>query len=52
MAGMGKVALNEWLLSGWRTDDLNGRLWALADRPVLGSASPIANVATSWQADV
>jgi len=35
MAGMGKVALNEWLLSGWRTDDLNGRLWAAADRQLL-----------------
>jgi hypothetical protein len=34
MAGMGKVALNEWLLSGWRTDHLNGRLWAFPVRPL------------------
>jgi hypothetical protein len=30
MTGMGMIALNEWLLSGWRADDLNGREWALS----------------------
>ena len=29
----------------------NGRFWALPVRPLLGSALPIANVATWWTAD-
>lgn len=29
MAGMGKIALNEWLLSGSHVDHLNGQEWAI-----------------------
>lgn len=32
---MGKIALNEWLLSGWRADDLNDQEWAEAEWPEL-----------------
>jgi hypothetical protein len=34
MTGVEKIALNEWLLSGWRADELNGRLWTVpANQP-------------------
>jgi hypothetical protein len=47
-----KVALAERLLSVAKMGHMNVHVWALADRPVLGSASPIANVATWWLAAV
>jgi hypothetical protein len=32
MTGIEKIALNEWLLSGWRANDLKGREWAFPVR--------------------
>jgi hypothetical protein len=52
IAGMERIALNEWLLAGWRTDDLNGRLWALAECPLSGCQPDAANVRLWWKADI
>ena len=48
----GKALLNERLLSVPRIALMSVSVWVTADRPLMGSAMPTANVATWWLADV
>lgn len=43
---MGKIALNEWLLSGSHVDHLNGQEWALAHEGVDGGSCGYADDAS------
>lgn len=41
---MGKIGLNEWLLTGLRIANLSVRLWAKADRQLRGRKDPLSNI--------